>query len=340
MSTKYASTQPSGYNNHIKNVAIVGAAGQVGQFITTELLKKGTFDITALSRSDSTNTPPSGVTTKPIDYNDRSTLVNALKGQDVLIITMAVTAPQDQQKKLIEAAAEAGVPWIIPNEFGGDGEDDQVSADIFIGIGKKKEREYIEELGKSSWIGITCSFWYEYSLAGPGLYGIDIVKKEVTWFDDGKQRVNTSTWPQTGRAVAELLSLPVLPEDENGKATTLSHYRNRFAYVSSFTLSQRDMFESVKRVTGTSDSEWEISSVSVKKLFEDSKEKSKTGDRLAYGKMLYSRYFFPDNAGYYEVTKGLDNEKLGLPREGLDESTKKAVKLAESGYFEKIFGRN
>ncbi|KAF2246302.1 NAD(P)-binding protein [Trematosphaeria pertusa] len=339
MAQQYACNQPSTFKNHIQNIAIVGAAGQVGKFISSALLEKNKFKITAITREGSTNTPVPGIHIAAVDYDKPDTLVEALKDHDVLIITMSVRAPPGQSAKLIEAAAKAGVPWVLPNEFGGDGTNEELGRDIVIGPGKKKDRDLIESLGVSSWIGIACGFWYEYSLAGPGLYGIDIAKREVVFFDDGKQRLNTSTWPQTGRAIAQLLSLPILPQDENDKNVTLSSYRNRFVFVSSFTLNQREMLDSVQRVTGTTNADWEISSVPAKQRFEEAQKRMATGDYRAFATVLYTRAFFPgDNAALFEVTHGLDNEKLGLPKEDLDEYTKESVKLAESGYFAKIFG--
>ncbi|KAF2865760.1 putative oxidoreductase CipA [Massariosphaeria phaeospora] len=339
MAQSYVSQQSAGFQNHIKNIAIVGAGGQVGKFVVEELLKKNSFKITAITREDSTNEPVPGVHVAKINYADPSTIVNALKGQDALIITMNVRAPPEQHAVLTKAAAEAGVPWILPNEFGGDFTE-EVGNDIFIGPPKRKERELIESLGKSSWIGVSCSFWYEYSLAGPGLFGIHMNKREVTFFDDGLQRINTSTWAQTGRGIAELLSLPILPQDENDKSTTLSSYRNRFFFVSSFTLNQREMFEAVKRATGTADADWTINSVNSKERFEESRKKALAGDHLAFGHTMYTRCFFPgENVALFEVTHGLDNDKLGLPKEDLEEATKYSVKLAEEQYMEKKFGK-
>ncbi|KAF1993555.1 NAD(P)-binding protein [Amniculicola lignicola CBS 123094] len=338
MTTQYAKDQSKGSKNHIKNIAIVGGGGQIGTWIVDALLQKGTFNVTAVSREGSTNTPAKGVHIASINYDDHSSIVSALKGQDALIITMSVRAPPDQQQKLIRAAAEAGVPWVLPNEFGGDGTNEKVGKDIMIYEPKKKDRELIESLGVSDWIGITCSFWYEYSLSGPGPYGIDIANGEVVWFDDGNQKLNTSTWPQTGRAVASLLSLPVFPEDENDKALTISSYKQKFVYISSFGVTQHEMFDSVKRVTGTDDSAWAFSSVPSKQRFEENKAKMIAGDRMGFLYMLYTRVFFPgEDAAYYENTHELDNEKLGLPKEDLDTFTKKAVELSERGYWAKLF---
>ncbi|CAF1690831.1 unnamed protein product, partial [Adineta ricciae] len=110
MAQTYADKQPQGFKNYVEKVAVVGAGGQVGKFIVDELLKIGKHKITAITREDSTNKLPSGVEIKKVNYDDPSSLVEALKGQEVLIITMAVTAPPDQQTKLIEAAAAANVP--------------------------------------------------------------------------------------------------------------------------------------------------------------------------------------------------------------------------------------
>lgn len=79
---------------------------------------------------------------------------------------MSVTAAPDTSRKLIKAAAEAGVSWIIPNEWGSDASSSEVEDDLMIYGVKKADRDYIEELGVSSWIGIACGSWYEFSLGG------------------------------------------------------------------------------------------------------------------------------------------------------------------------------
>lgn len=85
-----------------------------------------------------------------VDYDDHSSLVKGLVGQDALIITMSVTAPPEQQTKLIEAAAEANVEWIVPNVFGVDTANEEAGKDIMLGPAKQKELDLIKKLGKSS----------------------------------------------------------------------------------------------------------------------------------------------------------------------------------------------
>lgn len=118
MSQQYADTQPAGFVNHVRNVAIVGASGNQGTHIVTELLGTGKHTVTAITRADSSSSVPEGVKTNKIDYASQDSIVTALQGQDALVITMSTTAPKEQVRQLIEGAAAACVKWIIPNEWG------------------------------------------------------------------------------------------------------------------------------------------------------------------------------------------------------------------------------
>jgi hypothetical protein len=285
------------------------------------------------------------VVVKKVNYDDRSSLVEALKGQDVLVITLGVFAAKDTQIKLFDAAGEANIPWVLPNEWGWDA-DKQVAQETIIGAQKIKEREYLESLGKISWIGIACSFWYEFSLGGTAdRYGFDFNNKSVIFFDDGTTRICTSTLPQCGRAVAALLSLKVLPEDENDESPCLSDWRNKFVHFDSFTLTQKDMFASVLRVTGDKESDWKIGYEPVKERYAKGMEVIQNRSfyqhsdemRIAALRVLYGRAFFPDAPIDFERHHSLDNNKLGLPRENLDEWTKKAIEIGTGDFMQERY---
>lgn len=239
---------------------------------------------------------------------------------------MSVTAPPSQQTALIDAAAAANVPWILPNEYGYDHPHPGLRKDIPIGDAHAAFHAQIEKLGKSAWIGVTCGFWYEYSLgAGPAFYGFDFKGKKVTLYDDGETKVNTSTLPQCGLGVARLLGLKILPEHEGDEGACLEHFRNNFVRISSFRVSQKDMLESVLRVTGTEERDWDISHESSVERYKAGVEELKRGNRMGFGKLMYSRVFYQDGSGDFETSKGLQNEVLGLPKEDMDEFTKIAV---------------
>ena len=273
---------------------------------------------------------PDGVDVKRVNYEDPASLVEALQGQDVLIITMAATAPKDQHSKLVKAAAEAKVPWIFPNEHGVGRGDPELAKDTLIGVQKAANRKQIEELGVSSWIGFCCGFWYEYSLAlGPFAYGFDFKTKSMFYIDDGNAPINTSTWPQCGRAMAKLLSLKILPDDENDKSLCLNHFRNDFVYVSSFHVTQKQMMDSVLRVTGDKIEEWKITYENHLERYNAGVKELQSGDRRGFGKLLYARVFYPDGSGSFERSPGTHNEILGLPKEDMDEFTRVGVGMAE-----------
>ncbi|KEQ99115.1 hypothetical protein AUEXF2481DRAFT_36414 [Aureobasidium subglaciale EXF-2481] len=336
--TKQADQSISNFNPHtdsiitlnmtsfIKKVAIVGASGNMGSHTINELLRLGNHEVTALTRKGSNLSVPPAVNIIEVDYDDISNLTEALKGQDFLMITLSVTAPDHIHSNLVSAAGAAGIKYVMPNAYGFDFTNPDVVADIPVASKVYSYFPQIEELGMSHF-SLVCSFWYEWSLGIGDLYGIDIREKKATFFDDGKTVINTSTWEQCGRAVAKILSLPV-----EGGDNSLEAYKNKSFYISSFRVSQRDMLDSVHRVLGTSDADWEIGYQPSKERYAKGMEAMKTGDRTAFAKAMYSRVFYPDGSGDYQSRRGLDNEVLGLPTEELDEATKRTVELVETGW--------
>ena len=85
------------------------------------LLSEGKHAVTALTRPDSTSTLPAGLAAvKRAAYTSHKDLVEAMADQDALIITMNRTAAPDTQQRLIDAAIEAGVKYVMPNEYAHD----------------------------------------------------------------------------------------------------------------------------------------------------------------------------------------------------------------------------
>lgn len=105
------------------------------------LLKKSKHVITAITRVDSQNKLPEGVIVKKVDYNKLDTLIEALRGQDALVITLSGGAPKESQTQLINAAGTAGVQWILPNEWSPDTANEAIVKDVFV-FQPKGERFY------------------------------------------------------------------------------------------------------------------------------------------------------------------------------------------------------
>jgi tryptophan synthase beta chain len=169
------------------------------------------------------------------------------------------------------------------------------------------------------WVTVCCGFWYDYSLAGgDARFGFDFDKRSLTMYDDGNTKNSTSTLSQIGRAVAKVLSLKELPEDENDKSLTLTTFFNRGVYIKSFVVRQNDMFESVKRVTGTTNADWTITHEDTKKRYEEGLAQVKGGNMAGFSKLLYARAFYTDDPS--DLSAKAQNELLGLPEESLDEA--------------------
>ena len=121
------------------------------------------------------------------------------------------------------------------------------------------------------------------------------------------------------------MSLKVLPDDEHDQSPTLSQYKNQFVRISSFNVSQKDMLDSVMRVTNTTVSEWKISHEPSVERYKNGVEQMRKGNFIGFAQLMYTRVFYQDGSGDFETSKGLQNDILNLPKEDIDEWTKIAL---------------
>lgn len=84
-----------------------------------------TFEVTVLTRVTSSYSPPMDVDATALNnlsivktnLGDHEALVRAFKGQDAVILTITASL-EAESKRMIDAAVEAGVKWIMPSNFG------------------------------------------------------------------------------------------------------------------------------------------------------------------------------------------------------------------------------
>lgn len=164
----------------------------MGKYIVEELLRAGKHEVTALTRRGAAKAMPAGVRVAEVDYEDAASLVAALQGQEALVITLPAKVSPDPEITLVEAAAAAGVPYVVPNEWRPDMADEQLVRDLFMDKAHTVHRR-IEELGRSAWTGFVTGFWYEFSLAlGPSCFGMDWKKRSWTFCDAGETKMNVT----------------------------------------------------------------------------------------------------------------------------------------------------
>ncbi|KAH6903266.1 hypothetical protein BKA70DRAFT_1387740 [Coprinopsis sp. MPI-PUGE-AT-0042] len=314
-------------NNRTNKVAIVGASGHIGSHFLKNLLATNKHTITAITRTESTSTFPPNVLVSRVDFNSKESLVSAMRGHDFLIITLSASASPDTHTRMVQAAAEAGIAWVMPNCYGSDPREKELLKDWVISAHVETVMKDVEGTEGVNWVSLACGFWYEWSLAGGvDFYGFDIKNRRAVLCDDGMFKLNTSTLTMCGKAVAALLSLPISRENPNEPA--LEDWKNKPLVVSSFCVSQRDMLDSLNRVMGTKDEDWAIDYQSSKKRVQEGLERLRKGDRLGFAEALYSRAMYPEEQGRHEKG-GLDNGTLELAKESLDETTKWVVDALE-----------
>ncbi|KAI1456248.1 NAD(P)-binding protein [Annulohypoxylon moriforme] len=219
----------------ITKVAIAGAKGNLGEAVFDQLLKAG-FQVTVLTRKDSTHSFPSNVTVKPVDYSSQDSLVNALQGQNAVVATLAGTA-LDVQIPLIEASVKAGVKRFLPSDFGSDTFNPKTSAlpgftsKIAVHNALKKAAA---ESGLT-WTAIVNGPFLDWGVAVEFL--AKSKSKEVEYVDGGDQKYSVSNLATVGKGVVGVL--------KNLEAT-----KNRPVYIQDAAISQKQLAGYLKKAVG------------------------------------------------------------------------------------------
>ncbi|KAK6193962.1 transcriptional regulator [Pestalotiopsis sp. IQ-011] len=305
-------------NRQGRKITVVGGSGNIGSHIVSALAASGIHEVSVISRPESTAKLPASVTVRRGAYDDETFLVSALAGQDALVVALGFQA-MDAQVPLIRAAARAGVPYVVPCEFGSDPTNEPLCREVFFMNAKKPYRDLIEALGASSWVGVVNNPWFDYCLP-PGFFEIDVKKRTATYFDGGSYKANLTTMPRVGASLSALLSQP---------EPVLSQHKNSFVYFSSFSASQRDIVSSAQRATGTSDADWTLSEKSTASVLEWSRAETAQGNLMAAGRALFALAFTEGYGGDYS-DRVVDYAALGLEAgEDLDEVMRRLV--AEMG---------
>lgn len=126
------------------------------------MIADGSFNVTAITRKDSSAAFPSGVSVYKSDFSEAD-LQAAFKGQDVVISTLGATG-FGEQKKLVDAAIGAGVKRFLPSEFSASSQDAAVLQLLPL-FGQKSELiEYLKskQSAKFSWTGVASSTLFDW----------------------------------------------------------------------------------------------------------------------------------------------------------------------------------
>lgn len=302
-----------------RKIVITGGSGQLGKPTIDALVELGPHTITAIQRPEAASTFPVGITVKKGNLRDEAFLTEVLKGQDVLVLMPPLAQLVELQEPAIRAAANAGVPYILPSEFGPDPFAVQLVEENELLIAKKRIRDLIESIGVSSWISIAVGPWLDAGL-NQGLWGIEPKARKATIWRGADAKVNTATISHTAEAVAAVLSLP---------EAELAKYKNKAVYTPSFHLTQREILDAVQRATGTTDADWDIKTRDVNEVAREYEDKISQGDGVAPFVKFFITHFLEGHGGDFNhkvhSTELEKLEQLGLHKEDLVQAIRVAL---------------
>ncbi|KZF22473.1 NAD(P)-binding protein [Xylona heveae TC161] len=293
----------------LKNVIVIGGGGNLGPSILSALHSSShSFNISVLSRASSAATFPPYVTVHKTEYS-HSSLVKTLRGQDAVVSTVGGIALSDQ-KKIIDAAIEAGVKRFIPSEFGSNIWDKK-TLELVPVFGKKKDVvEYLrsKESDGLTWTDIITGPFFDWGLKA-GFLGFDLKSNTATIFDDGNRPFSTTTIATVGTAVANSLARP-------------SQTANKIVYVSSVVTTQNEVLAAYEKATGK---KWQVKKESTEESAKIGGEKLAKGDLSGFINVVRAVTYGPQYAGNWEAGPGSDNELLAIPQENVFETVQRIV---------------
>lgn len=140
------------------------ASGNVGRPLVAALIDSG-FEVTAITRLESTATFPTEVLVKSVDINNAEALSRALEGQDAVMSTVSTVA-LSVEKNIIDAAIAAKVKRIIPCEFGINTQEARGTKIGGLLRPKIENIDYLVELSKKhdwfSWTGLSTGSFFDW----------------------------------------------------------------------------------------------------------------------------------------------------------------------------------
>ncbi|KAJ4113868.1 hypothetical protein NW768_011398 [Fusarium equiseti] len=294
-----------------KNIAIVGASGRVGAFITKALHQSNQFNLTVVTRVSSKITEypsPINVIQVPDDY-PYAEVVNAFRGNDAVILAVGF-AGEHHLPSLARASIEAGVKRLIASGFGVDASN-QAAAEVFPVAENKvamiKDLRSLEQPGWS-WTDVACGVFLDFCIE-VGFFGINPATKKAEIWDDGNAKFTATTREAIGQAVVGILNHP---EDTH----------NRTVFISSTELSLNEILAEEQRVTG--EEGWEISPIKTEEEILRARQAAMTATKFMPRMMAVGRIGLAinllDRFGSNFKERGiLENELLGVPQESLRE---------------------
>ncbi|KAK6371339.1 uncharacterized protein PV06_04059 [Exophiala oligosperma] len=282
-------------------VAVAGGTGNLGSPVVGALLAAN-YSVTVLTRTGSTSTsklpksPRLKVT--EVDYSSVASLTEALKGQDVVVSTLA-SESTGSQNPLIDAAVAAGVKRFIPSEFGSDTTHPK-SSQLPIYKHKVDTQRYLKAKAAEN-----PGFTYTLVLNGAFLswgvqvgFIVNVQNHSATVWNGGDVPFSATNLETIGKAVVGVIKH--LPETAN-----------RPVYVQEALITQNQLIKYAREKDGV---EWQITPKETARAYEEAMAELAKGPDADIGSAmvgsLMSAIF--DSSYGPDFSSHLDNELLGI----------------------------
>jgi hypothetical protein len=300
-----------------KNIAVVGASGNLGQGILPLLLASG-LKITAITRQNSKSTFPPNVDVKRTDYSFES-LKSAFQDQDAVLCLVSV-ADITAEITMADAAAAVGVQWFIPSEFGHDTANPRVVELLPLFQEKVKIVDHLrlKEKDGLSWTSLHTGFFLDFGLTFD-LLGFDLRRKTATIWDDGDNKSSMSTLNTIAQAILQIFT----------DVESRHEAKNQYIRISTVTTTQNEILQALESVSGTKFQVTHIKSAEGKRLGD---QKLASGDENLAGFFLLLKYVALGENEY------LDWEKRPGPRRMAVKADKESVIDVVGRMYPKVTG--
>ncbi|MCJ1455386.1 hypothetical protein MMC28_005741 [Mycoblastus sanguinarius] len=287
----------------LKTIAIVGPGGSVGTAIISALLNDSQFQITALVRPTSNFSPPASdrIRTIATDFEDRTSLIHALRNQDAVVCCVPGGATRfGPQKLLIDAAIEAGVKLFFASEFVSNilSPNYQLFPTEFVGD-KVRVREYLAEkaaAGQIAYTALNGGPFFDMWLS-KGVAGFDIPARKATIYGSGN---NLSCWtplPTIASAAVKMLQNP-------------NTILNRAIFISGVRgLTQKAILAALEAETGQ---KFSVEHVDVRKIREEALVALREGDVRKATRGLTINSQFNEDDSVANFWDRVENEVVGV----------------------------
>lgn len=302
----------------IKNVALIGANGNLGTVALQALVKAGAFRITVIKRESSKYTVPAGllaanVEVKTVDDQlSLKSLEAALAGQDAVVTSMPLTDVA-QHLRVADAAAAVGVQRVIPADYGScDSDSERAQQLVPLFKHKAAVRARLQQHAAAdpnfSWTSLVAGHFFDWGLRENFLH-FDLKARTADIVDHGNYKSSTSTLARVAEAV-----VAVLAKDDDERT------KNRVLFVQSFCVSQNEILASLERATAA---KWQVRTLEAEAFIRERKIEADAGDKQAIEDLVFVLGALDGN---WEQRDGFAMELLGLQNEDLDEVVRQVVK--------------